>query len=187
MGEFKLSRNGSGYYDETAYKGMCEMAKPGEIWSWLTNTGIRKEVLILKNHGTFCSALTLVDEDSADCIEVVGMGNYSKFTDPRMVQYVYNSNFAQFITVVSGEDFVDILNVISCALSIPNITRKSSEDTEQTISNHRDCFEEMIALLGVEAVRNYCKCRYMFHLLHDEADAASKYMQKLKELGGDDR
>ncbi|MBO5957518.1 MAG: hypothetical protein J6Q39_08185 [Bacteroidales bacterium] len=180
MVDFKMSRNGSGYYDETAYRAINEMAKPGEIWSYLTNNGFRKDVLIIKNHGTFCSALSLVDEDSSESIEVRGLNNFSKYTDPRMVQYIYNSNLAQRIALVDIEEFDEILKFISNALSLS----MHEEFTEKATVNHRDCFDEMVALFGEEAFENYCKCSYLFHILNGEPQSAEHFMNALKKILG---
>ena len=70
MTNVSMKYNGSGYYDETPYKATMQMAKAGEIWT--SDTG--KEFLILKNHGTLCTVLHLlnrVPRNSTDSIEVL--------------------------------------------------------------------------------------------------------------------
>ncbi len=187
MKDFKMSRNASGYYDETAYKAINEAPKPAEIWTYTTNSGIKKEILIIKNHGTFCTALAPVDEDAAENIEIRGL-KMLKYSDPRMVQYIYNSNVAKCITVVSDEDFNDILNEIADALSIKTKCTESPKgqgvDMPVQKMTNFEYFDELVALVGSDAVKDYCRCRYLYHTLNDEFVFAETYMVKLLEMEG---
>lgn len=175
MVDFKMTHNGSGYYDETAYKGVNEMAKPGEVWSYLTNTGLKKYVLIIANHGTFCTALNLVDDDSCESVEICEIDYIMKYTDPRMLQYIYNSNLIRPYHAMCDEKFNEILNDISSALNI-----SGGEEKDGFV--YRECYGEMLALFGDKAVENYCRCSYLLHLLNGNEDAAHKYMNKLSQI-----
>lgn len=118
--EFKMTRNGSGYYDETATKAFNGMAKSGEIWT-AGNNGREREVIIIKNHGRMCNVLSLLDERKGNnCIEVVSRS--LKYTDPRMIQYMFNDSLGQFVKALSDEEFDKVLDEVEDALEV-NINR----------------------------------------------------------------
>lgn len=52
MADFGAYKNGEGYADPTAYEAVRGMAKLGEIWTYKD-----KEVLIVRNQGTYCNIL----------------------------------------------------------------------------------------------------------------------------------
>lgn len=114
--EFKMNRNGSGYYDETATKAFSSMAKSGEIWT-AGSGGREKEVIIIKNHGKMCNVLSLLDESKGShCIEIVSRS--LKYTDPRMIQYMFNDNLGQFVKALSDEEFDKVLDEVEDALEV---------------------------------------------------------------------
>lgn len=115
MADYEMKRNGSGYYDETAYLAMKNLAKPGEIWE--TSDG-KKEVLILNNHGTFCNCLTLTDRSlDPNCIEVYD-GRNAKYTNPAMVQYLFNSFLGTYVKKVPAQEYSEIMEAVAVALDI---------------------------------------------------------------------
>lgn len=132
MTEFKMSRNGSGVYDETAYKALNEMAKDGEIWTY-SNGGAgstEREALVIKNHGTLCTVLVLMDENKSNhCIEI--RSNTVKYTDPRMMQYMFNDRFGKFVKRLPDDDFNAVLDEIEDALEV-NVYRKDANDALET-------------------------------------------------------
>lgn len=128
--EFKMNRNGSGYKDETAYKAFKNMAKAGEIWTF-NNFGNEKEVLVIKNHGTHCNVLTLLDDRRTKyCIEITSRS--LKYTDPRMMQYLFNDNLGQFVKALSDEEFDKVLDEIEDALEL-NIYREDAKDAKDEL------------------------------------------------------
>lgn len=137
--EFKMNRNGSGYYDETAFKAFKGMAKEGEIWT--TGIGDReKEVLVIKNHGTHCNVLSLLDESKSKfCIEIKSRS--LKYTDPRMMQYLFNDNLGQFVKALSEEDFDKVLDEIEEALEL-DICRADAKDELEAAKNRITHLEE---------------------------------------------
>lgn len=197
MGEFKMTRNASGYYDETAYKAIMNAAKPGDVWEYSNNYGANQTFLIIKNHGTFCTALRLVDESTADCIEVAGL-----WTDPRMLQYIYNTNLSRCIHDLSAGKFKNILDAISECLNIkieaktPAGGAEKAKPQAKEAVNHpahyqgkHECIDEMIAMFGVESVKHFCMCnvyKYRFRAAQkngqEDLDKADWYMDKLMEL-----
>lgn len=114
MADYGLKRNGSGYYDETAYKAFMGMAKAGDIWT--ANDG-REEVLILKNQGTFCNCLTLTDKGGdKQCIEIISAG--TMYTNPGMVKYLFNSRLGAFVQRLPATEFEKVREAVEDALSI---------------------------------------------------------------------
>ena len=129
MADFGVKRNGSGYYDETAYKAFMGMAKAGDIWT--ANDG-REEVLILKNQGTLCNCLSLTDKSMDNrCIEIVSAG--VMYTNPGMVKYVFNSRLGAFVQRLPASEFEKVMEAVADALgfgkqSAPVDRRKEAHD-----------------------------------------------------------
>lgn len=112
MADYGLKRNGSGYYDETAYKAFMGMAKAGDIWT--ANDG-REEVLILRNQGTFCNCLTLTDKsEDMRCIEIVSAG--TMYTNPGMVKYLFNGRLGAFVQRLPASEFEKVREAVEDAL-----------------------------------------------------------------------
>lgn len=128
--EFKMDRNGSGYKDETAFKAFKGMAKAGEIWTF-NNFGNEKEVLVIKNHGGHCNVLSLLDEcKTKHCIEINSRAK--KYTDPRMMQYLFNDNLGQFVKALTGAEFDTVLDEIEDALGL-DIYRADAKDAKDEL------------------------------------------------------
>ncbi len=203
MAEFKLSRNGSGYYDETAYKAIYDLAKPGDIFEY-TMPKCKKIYLIIKNHGKFSTALALLNTAEDGDYEIASVSGNRYFTDPRMIQYIYNDNCGKFMSTVSLVDFANLRKEIGAALSIdlerktqiPQAERKSEIVEQKEEVNHpnhyqgaHECIEEMAALFGVEAVKHFCMCnvhkyRYRASQKNGQTDLkkADWYMAYLMKL-----
>ena len=112
MADFGLNRNGSGYYDETAYKAIMGMAKAGDIWTTFDG---REEVLILKNQGTFCNCLTMTDKSmNKECIEVVS--DSTMYTNPGMVKYLFNSRLGTFVQRLPEDEFAKVREAVEDVL-----------------------------------------------------------------------
>lgn len=114
MADYGLKRNGSGYYDETAYKAFMGMAKAGDIWS--ANDG-REDVLILKNQGTFCNCLTLtLKSEDKQCIEIKGPYPHPRHTNPGMVKYLFHSRLGRFIGRLPEIEFDAVREAVEDAM-----------------------------------------------------------------------
>lgn len=112
MADYGLKRNGSGYYDETAYKAFMGMAKAGDIWT--ANDG-REEVLILRNQGEFCNVLTLVNTyKHSRMMEITSAGTY--YTDPGMVKYLFNGRLGAFVQRLPASEFEKVREAVEDAL-----------------------------------------------------------------------
>lgn len=118
-----MKYNASGNYDPTAYSGIMNAAKPGEIWT--TSQG--NEVLILKNHGTLCSMLKLLENQpyhDDDCIEVVS--RQLRFTNPCMVAYIFNQGLCQYVKSIPETQYTEIMQTVADRLNVT--IRVSKED-----------------------------------------------------------
>lgn len=112
MADYGLARNGSGYYDETAYKAIMGMAKAGDIWT--VDNG-REEVLILRNQGTFCNCLTLTDRmRDKQCIEITSAG--TMYTNPGMIKYLFNDRLGAFVQRLPDDEFAKVRETVEDVL-----------------------------------------------------------------------
>lgn len=113
MADYGMTRNASGYRDDTAYKALMGMAKPGDVW---TAKDGRQKVLILKNQGSFCNCLRLVDSQVHQrCIEVNSAG--AMYTDPAMLQYLFNEYLGTFVQRLPASEFDRVLDAVEDALT----------------------------------------------------------------------
>ena len=143
--EFKMNRNGNGAYDGTAYKAMMGAPKPGEIWMH-KNGYVEKEVLVIKNHGTVCTILTLVDEHKGrECIEIVSKS--IKYCTPYMLQYAFNQSFGEFVKKLPDEDFDTVLDAIEDCLDL-NINRPDEDEMNEVVEDLEHKVDELEALLA---------------------------------------
>lgn len=186
--EFRMDRNGSGYYDGTAYKGVLGMAKAGEIWQYVNNSGYEQTYLIIKNNEKVCTALLLRDEDSVNSVEVAGM-----YTEPRMIQYIYTNNLTRRLDKVDDAVFQTVLDTIrdNLGLRLDVVEQIASELTEPEVAEdakneYDSVVDELVLVMGKSNARVYCaasayKCRRF-----GQNDKAEWYLKKLEELGGID-
>lgn len=93
MADKELYRNGEGYADPTAGAALDDLAKPGEIWTYGL---VDKQALIIKNHGQFCTALTLAEYPyNEDTVEVQTRDGV-RYTNPAMVRYIWTDKLRYF-------------------------------------------------------------------------------------------
>lgn len=120
----ELKRNGSGYVDPTAYIAINDAPKGGEIWQ-LSNGA---EILILKNHGTMCTAIKLTDRPNPGAVEVIS--RQIKYADMRFVQYAFNSYLGQYVKTLPEPDYLAIMERFSDAMSITIKVKKADQKTK---------------------------------------------------------
>ena len=133
MADYGLTRNGSGYKDETAYRAFMSMAKAGEVWT--ANNG-REQVLILKNQGTFCNCLTLTDKSGdKNCIEIISAG--TMYTNPGMVKYLFNSWLGTFVQRLPEDEFAKVREAVADAMGFG----------KKTIDRRKECHDLLDAIL----------------------------------------
>ena len=111
-----IRKNGSGYYDETAYKAIRGLHRPGEIW--VRNTDNR-QVLVLAQHRSFCTVLQLSDhpDQYGDKIPLNGSG--TQYAHPGKIMYMYNDLFGQYVRKMDSRDFKGVQQAVAQALAIP--------------------------------------------------------------------
>lgn len=120
----ELRRNGSGYYDPTAYKALKNIereeeemeVRKGEIWEVEMGNNMRT-VLVLAVHGSYSTVLTFSDEQrERRTLQMNAQG--MKYTEPGMVTYKFHDAFDKFIRLTTDEEFADIMNKVAGALGI---------------------------------------------------------------------
>lgn len=122
MADYGMSKNGSGYKDETAYKALMGMAKPGDVW-----TDGDKLVLILKNQGAFCNVLMLREENvHSRMIEIVSGKTY--YTDPAMVKFTFCERLGQFVQRLPRDVFARVIDEVENALDFEALKPKSKRE-----------------------------------------------------------
>lgn len=126
MMEDDMKRNGSGYFDETPVKtGLFgNTPQPGEIWE--TNQG--KEVLVLKNHGAYCSTLFLRPESRADTMEIIS--REVRHVNPAMLGYIFNRDMGGLIKTIPQEKYLDIMQAVGDRLGVTIKVSRAEEADE---------------------------------------------------------
>jgi len=117
MAYFGMSKNGSGYKDETAYKALMGMAKPGDVW---TAGDGREQVLILKNQGSFVNCLTLAERKKHEnMLEIQSAGTF--YTNPAMIKYLFCEKLGTFVQRLPADEFDRVLEAEEEALRFPRV------------------------------------------------------------------
>lgn len=136
MAYFSMGKNGSGYRDETAYKALMGMAKPGDVWS--AGDG-REQVLILKNQGSFVNCLTLAEtKRHENMMEVNSAGTY--YTNPAMVKYLFCEKLGTFMQRLPADEFDKVLEAVEDALRFnrPGKTAKHRRECHELLDKVLD-------------------------------------------------
>lgn len=108
MAYFGMSKNGSGYKDETAYKALMGMAKPGDVW---TAGDGREQVLILKNQGSFVNCLTLAERKKHEnMLEIQSAGTF--YTNPAMIKYLFCEKLGTFSQRLPADEFDKVIDAV---------------------------------------------------------------------------
>ena len=122
----ELRRNGSGYYDPTAYKALKKIereekemeVRKGEIWEIEAGNQLRTAV-VLATHGSYSIVLTFTDEPrERRTVQINAQG--MKYTEPGMISYKFHDNFVKFIRLTKDEEFGNIMDQVAGALGIEN-------------------------------------------------------------------
>ena len=120
----ELKRNGSGYYDPTAYQALKKIERrekemeirKGEIWEVEFGNNIRT-VLVLAAHGSYSTILTFCDEPrERRTVQINAQG--MKYTEPGMITYKFHDAFDKFIRLATDEEFVNIMDQVAGALGL---------------------------------------------------------------------
>lgn len=137
-----LKRNASGYYDETAFKAIrniAETPKPGEIWT--DRTG-RKTYLILQSRETVCSTLLLGKEDKDARLMVMAM--VPMYTDPIMIGYTFTDMLGTYVKTLNDDSMAEVKQAVADALgitavpSIPYAEIEALKKTKMALEDERN-------------------------------------------------
>lgn len=132
----ELKRNGSGYYDPTAYKALKNIEseengmeiKVGDIWE--VEAGIdTKLAVVIATHHAHSSILLLQDDVKPQRdIDIFVQGN--KQAESSMVSYKFNTAFREFVRKTTAEEFEDIMQKVAnslCLYTSPHATHYARE------------------------------------------------------------
>lgn len=155
-----MNRNGSGVYDGTAYKGMMGAPKPGEVWMH-RNGHTEKEVLVIQNHGTESTILTLTDESKSK-LDIQIISKSIKYARPHMLQYAFNQSFGEFVKKLSDADFDNVLDAIEDALDL-NIYRADDKDAKEAV----EAAEQKVKAMEAQLEQMKCEVKAMEAQLED--------------------
>lgn len=136
MNDWGITKNASGYYDETAYKAITNLAKAGEVW---THKLTGESLLVLNSNGRVCNCLKLLNiEKGGDCIEVV-CGADVKYTGPTMVMYVFGNLLAQYTKTVPADNFGDVQKAVKKALGLSGMAGKENVQADKAKALQAEC------------------------------------------------
>ena len=121
----ELKRNGSGYYDPTAYKAMKNSEnggvsnmniRKGEIWE-VEHGKFNKLALVLAYKGGYCSVLLLNDNQREQSdIQLVARG--MKYAESGMVTCKFTDAFVDFVRTSTDEEFEDVRAKVAKSLDL---------------------------------------------------------------------
>ena len=180
MAMFSMKYNASGNYDGTAYNAMMDMAKPGEIWT--TSQG--NEVLILKNHGTLCSMLKLLENQpyhDDDCIEVVS--RQLRYTNPCMVAYIFNQGLCEYIKSIPEEQYTQIMQTVADRLNV-TIRVNKEEAPAPELEAMKARAESLYQAMEKMQVKHACEMERLEKALAESKEKCGAYEKRMIEMDG---
>lgn len=119
--------NGSGYYDETAYKAIRNIDRggtasmeynKGEIWEIETANGTTREVFLVQCFDDYAAVLTLIDSQPNHTYMQIKSQDL-RYIDCGRLGYVFYDKFVKFIRMVSDEELKEVQYHIASALDLP--------------------------------------------------------------------
>ena len=113
MKDYGIRKNSSNYYDETAYKALSTVPRPGEIWT--LNSHI-DNVLILASNEKVSACLRLDDKPREGKIMV--RARAMRFTDPIKLCYYYHDMLGAYVRTLPDKDFADVRKTIAKTLGL---------------------------------------------------------------------
>lgn len=122
-----ILRNGSGYYDPTAFGAIKNIIKSekvkkvktmekGEIWEIQQNNGSYKDVIVIAAHDDIAQVIQVSDIEGSYSLRVNCQG--IRYTDPRRIQYAFNDNFTNFIRKMTDDEFETIMDAVAEVLGL---------------------------------------------------------------------
>lgn len=98
----------------------------GDIVDFELNNGLSKEAIILSMHDNYSSILVLSDKARSYSVNCRGM----KYTDPGMVQYVFNDKITGYIRSMSDQEYADIMQAVVDALGYEAPVKEVVKESE---------------------------------------------------------
>ena len=157
----ELRRNGSGYYDPTAYKALKNYEreadhmeyKRGEIFKYNT-TGGEREILIVSSNerceGYYLNALFLNDNASGNYVQIV-CGDL-RYVDCDKVSLVTASNMGEYIRTATEAEMLQVDNGIIDSLGL--VLSDETDTTEQLIEEKKKNLEKDDRIKSLEKALN---------------------------------
>ncbi len=110
--------------DRTAYEAMRNiemeekrMSRAGEIWECEFSNGTIGEMIVLSDHGSLNTVITLQDEDNGYCdIHVNCKGRMH--ANSAKLQYSYDKFLTNFIRKLTDEEYAEIMATVAESLGI---------------------------------------------------------------------
>ena len=127
----RIVRNGSGYYDETAKKAIlnylkekCGMNnKTGEIWRRQNENGTENLMIVVYDHGTFCTVLKLEEEDKPGCDTSLAAPGIL-FANSKRVYFVASKTLTDFVRSIPAGEMDDLRNKIAESIGVLQVVEK---------------------------------------------------------------
>lgn len=111
MKDYGIRRNASGYYDDTAYRGMTSGPQPGEIWADRRGGEHR---LILANNGALCICMKLYENWMPGEIAVTSRAQM--YINPSKVSYMHTEELTQYIKAAREEEYKFVRQAVARAM-----------------------------------------------------------------------
>ena len=163
-----LRKNGSGYYDETAYKAIKNTMKNPTGGGYTMNKGefLEKDIvtvectngaqdfLLLKCHEDYATALLLRDKKyKENNIKVIGRS--VMYADAGRPAYVYYDKISGYVKTIKDQEFTDIQASIAKAMGLV-IDRETAPAPEYVPQGSESTVPEELEML-CKQVANCCK------------------------------
>ena len=157
----ELRRNGSGYYDPTAYKALKNYEreadhmeyKRGEIFKYNTTGGERDILIVSSNErceGYYLNALFLNDNAVGNYVQVV-CGDL-RYVDCDKVSLVTASNMGEYIGTATEAEMLQVDNGIIDSLGL--VLSDETDTTEQLIEEKKKNLEKDDRIKSLEKALN---------------------------------
>ena len=161
-----IRKNAEQYNDPTAYIAISRVMKgersmgifKGDIYKVMTGTDTVREVVILSAHEKISTVLMLSDDER---LPIQVLSKKRMYTDPAMVQYVFNDRLCGFIKTLSMKDADALVQAVVDSLGFNQqvpVSKDEKVDHPAHYQGKNECIDVMTAMFGKEAVKAFCKC-----------------------------
>ena len=134
----EIKRNGSGYYDQTAYNAIKNLtggaqmeAKAGEIWEIEKMNNEIMEAVVLAAHERYATIVQLVDTPDGNDFKINALSQ--KWTNTGKLQYAFDSKFVRFVKKMKEEEYTALMDAIAKSLGIEQKTVEKIVEVENKV------------------------------------------------------